>query len=317
MASAVAVTLGILAAAGGALLVGYAAGTKAPAAPAKPAQSAWIRAQQLNPGDVVRVAIAPGDLATVARAFGVQPDLAGLQTILASPTVTSVLSYSGTVLVWMPGDANLPADWPPDDPAVATNIHAQFVYAGSVPMLVTFSPIPFIAWIKKGIGAVLPPGGGVVQQAPGFGGGFHPIGTTPGGNNVNTNPVIVNSTIPQPPATTSWTRVITGDPHHPAIAPANVWLRGSMSPAQVASYLFQGGAPTGGSGFQQALALRQLLQGLSSVDAATVLVWPPADPSTPGFPWDDPAFGTNYHVQYKTKAPITIGSMQDAEWMGT
>lgn len=134
----------------------------APAAPGVPPAGSvvWIRATSIAPGQTVRLSIPAASLSAMP---GVTPDLAGLSTLLASPAISNALAASN-FLAWGPGAAGspgLPADWPADDTAAATELHAQFVYGEAspsspiaVPLLVSSLPIPVvIAWVPKATGA--------------------------------------------------------------------------------------------------------------------------------------------------------------------
>jgi hypothetical protein len=134
----------------GATAVGVAiAGTKKDTkkSPPAPSSGAWTRATTINPQDRVRFSLAQKDLATVARAMGVQPDAGGLEAILMSPEIATVFQATDKVL-WKPGEG-LPTDWPSDDPDPAGEYHGEFIYGGTVPLPVARFPLPALVWVQK------------------------------------------------------------------------------------------------------------------------------------------------------------------------
>ena len=115
---------------------------------------AWISAPaQINPGTRVRVSVAPGDLGVLAQSIGTTADLNGWKDLLANPVVQSAIQAS-LVTVWGPdasGAMNpgpLPSNWPTDDPSPATEYHAEFVYGGASPLVLSDFPVPVLAWVQ-------------------------------------------------------------------------------------------------------------------------------------------------------------------------
>lgn len=101
--------------------------------------SSWTRATTINPGDQVRAAVDASDFQTIAAAAGVPLTGAGWAAFFTAPIVAAALAPSA-LLTFAPG-ASLPVDWPADDPAPASEYHAQFVYGGSVALPVGMSPL--------------------------------------------------------------------------------------------------------------------------------------------------------------------------------
>lgn len=135
-----------------------AAPTPTPAGPTPgvPPQGStvWVRASTIAPGQQVRLAVDPTELDVAAQTIpGIGgTDLPGFESLLASPEVQTILRAT-SILAWAPGDAALPADWPPDDTDAATEYHAQLVYGGNAPLLVSAIPFGLRAWVPKGTGA--------------------------------------------------------------------------------------------------------------------------------------------------------------------
>lgn len=155
-AAATAVGIGIAVAKSGSAAAAPPQGTT-PGVPPQGAQ-VWIRATTILPGQTVRLSVPPSAL----TALGITAALPDFENVLAAPTVVQLLATQN-VNTWGPGDANLPADWPPDDTAAATEFHAQFVYgevppapgAPALPAL-SLSQLPLagaLAWVPKGTGA--------------------------------------------------------------------------------------------------------------------------------------------------------------------
>lgn len=116
----------------------------------------WTAATTVNPGDHVRVSMASSDLQTVMTSLGVAgaPSVAAWTQVLGNPTIQAVLA-APTMSIWGP-DANgamqptpLPADWPADDTAAASEFHADFVYGGTAALSVSSLPVPLTAWVGK------------------------------------------------------------------------------------------------------------------------------------------------------------------------
>jgi hypothetical protein len=113
----------------------------------------WVATTTITPAARVRVSLAAADLGTFAAAMGLSPDFAGWQNLLASAPVqqvfnAKVMSAWGPVAgVMQPGP--LPADWPVDDLAAATEYHAEFVYGGSVALSTTSLPVPVSVWVAQ------------------------------------------------------------------------------------------------------------------------------------------------------------------------
>jgi hypothetical protein len=118
-----------------------------------PSSSAtWTPASTIQPGDHVRISVAPSDLATLAAALGLPTvDEQAWQQIMVTPQVQNVI-HAPTLSAWGPGPDGtmqpgpLPADWPTSDAAAATEFHADFVYQGTTPLLVSSFPVPVTAW---------------------------------------------------------------------------------------------------------------------------------------------------------------------------
>jgi hypothetical protein len=150
-------------------LVAIAASSKssatpaAPPAPVPPAGSTvWVRTTSIPVGRVGRISLPAAAMALIAQTHPgvVTADLAGLQKVLSLVT-------SGIAHVWAPssqGGEALPADWPADDVAAATEYHAQFQVVAGSPFVLPSDPsgspgtatlpIPgLIGWIPKGTGA--------------------------------------------------------------------------------------------------------------------------------------------------------------------
>lgn len=271
--------------------------------PKQPTGTAWVRATTINPGDAVRVAIAAADLATLAKTFGTTADLSGLQAILSDPTVAGVLKYGAgafgspaTVQLWAPADPTLPSDWPADDPAVGAEFHAAFTYNGAAPLTVALSPIPFIAWTRKGIGGVFKGGG--------FGGGVFGGGGAGGAG--------MGGGAKTPPLTDTWAPIAPA-----AQLGAQRWLRMSITPGDLTTFLYQAGASTTGTPAQKAAELQQLLAGAAGVAATTVTVWAPGDPSLPSDWPTETAAATagNYHAQYQASAAQPVPAWASSSWI--
>jgi hypothetical protein len=157
------VILGALAAAA-AVGVGVAVSKSAAAAPAPaptpgttpvpgvPPQGSlvWVRATTIQPGANVRVSV-PLTAFTAATPAAA---LIAFEALLSTPSVVAALGATN-FSAWGPGGPALPSDWPPDDTAAASEVHAQFVYGAALaPVLVSQLPIPgLMAWVPKGTGA--------------------------------------------------------------------------------------------------------------------------------------------------------------------
>jgi hypothetical protein len=128
-------------------------------------------ANQINPGDLVRVTMTAATFDTIvqslgaavqqvtgtqgsatgvagagaaaAAAVGLTPGAAWVALLRQLP-VWNVLQ-PGSLQTWAPGDT-LPADWPPDDVDAQSNYHAQFRYEGTVPLTVKMLPLPLSVW---------------------------------------------------------------------------------------------------------------------------------------------------------------------------
>jgi hypothetical protein len=124
----------------------------APGGTAAQTNLAWVSTTTLNPGDNVRITVAPSDLQTLATSLGLTGTAMAIwSSVLANPTVQASLSAQN-ILAWTPGQS-LPADWPTSDAHAADGYHAQFTYNGTQPLAVSNSPVPFAAWVAKGMGA--------------------------------------------------------------------------------------------------------------------------------------------------------------------
>jgi hypothetical protein len=152
-------------------------GTGVPGSPGTPPSSpvtTWTPAAQIAPGQRVRVSVAAPDVAQLAQSIGSAAGYQGWLDILANPTIQSVLQAkigpSGQALIsaWGPnpnGDGTMypspvPPDWPTDDLHTASEFHAEFVYGGSLPLVLATIPIPVSAWVP-GL-----PGYGTPYQPP-------------------------------------------------------------------------------------------------------------------------------------------------------
>lgn len=107
----------------------------------------------IAPGTRMRISIAPADLAVVAQSIGTTPDLNGFKDLLSNPIVQSAIQ-AATITVWGPdpttGAMNpgpLPSDWPSDDPSPSTEYHADFIYGGPGPLVLSAFPVPVRAWV--------------------------------------------------------------------------------------------------------------------------------------------------------------------------
>jgi hypothetical protein len=113
----------------------------------------WVATTTVTPAARVRVSLAAADLGTFTAAMGLTPDFAGWQNLLASAPVqqvfnAKVMSAWGPVGgVMQPGP--LPADWPVDDLAAATEYHAEFVYGGTAALSTTSLPVPVSVWVAQ------------------------------------------------------------------------------------------------------------------------------------------------------------------------
>ncbi|MGH2997688.1 MAG: hypothetical protein ACRDNM_00150 [Gaiellaceae bacterium] len=112
---------------------------------------------QFNPGDHVRMSIAPTDLDAIASAVGYQGTTIGQSCnallSMIQQTGFDQLVTGGTphVLAWCGVDF-LPPDWPPTDNL--DNYHLEFRYQGGSPLVVAGLPFPVqAAFIAQGAGA--------------------------------------------------------------------------------------------------------------------------------------------------------------------
>jgi hypothetical protein len=148
----------------------------APPPPPKPNAVAWTRTTQINPGDHVRVSVAQADVAPYAQAAGItNPDaMTTWVAVLALPPVQAALQpVGGNLNAWV-GTQGLPADWPSDDTADATEDHVEFTYGGSVAISIASLPLPVTVWVAKGLGVnankkqpiLLHGGQTIAQQSP-------------------------------------------------------------------------------------------------------------------------------------------------------
>ena len=181
---AVKVYLGVVAAAAavaGVVAIAKSSSASSPAAappapapaptPGVPPQGStvWVRATTINPGQTVRIGMAPAAIALLAQSTtGLSPNLTGFESLLANPALVKVLGATN-FQAWGPsapgsaassGAPALPADWPPDDTMAASEFHAQFVYAENATAAAPFPPLPVsslpisvLAWVPKGTGA--------------------------------------------------------------------------------------------------------------------------------------------------------------------
>jgi len=119
------------------------------------ATSVWVSTTQINPGDNVRITVAPADLQTIATSLGLsttgQTAMAIWTSVLANPTVQAALNAQN-IQAWAPGQT-LPSDWPSGDAHASDGYHAQFTYQGSSALALSTSPVPMTAWVQKGLGA--------------------------------------------------------------------------------------------------------------------------------------------------------------------
>jgi len=152
-----------------------------PSPPGGAVTSPWKRATIINPGDRVRLSIASIDFGTIAQGLNLPISLPGFISLAQNPLMfinRFVAAYPPA-----PGAPIRPADWPPDDVAIAAEYSAELQYTGTIPINVATLPLPLLVWTMAGVA----PSGG----APGG-------GTTPGGA-PSTGPGPVAPPPPPPP----------------------------------------------------------------------------------------------------------------------
>lgn len=99
--------------------------------------SKWTQASNVQPKQRARVAMDASMFASYAAAVGIVATPAALRTFLTQ--------FNWVLInVWPPGDAQLPADWPTDDPDVAHEWHWEFTNGSTIALPKGFDTILWV-----------------------------------------------------------------------------------------------------------------------------------------------------------------------------